>query len=97
MDSRDFNVICFLQLGRLLGVVKAAFPIAATGVDAGPRPDLHVVERAPAAVGVSRAQALPAGRVLLAGLHGHPGHLQGRSTASVCLLAWQAGETRSTR
>lgn len=45
-----------------------------------PRLDLHVVERAPAAVGVPRAQALPAGRVLLAGLHGHPGHLQRKQT-----------------
>jgi len=45
-----------------------------------PRLDLHVVERAPAAVGVPRAQALAAGRVLLAGLHGHPGHLPRKHT-----------------
>lgn len=49
----------------------------------GPRLDSHVVEGAPAAVGVPRAQALLARRVLLTGLHGHTGHLQGNHTHSV--------------
>lgn len=57
-----------------------------------PRLDLHVVERAPAAVGVSRAQALPAGRVLLAGLHGHPGHLQRKQTHGLSAPLRTAGK-----
>lgn len=54
-----------------------------------PWSDLRVVQCAPAAVRVPRAQALCTGRVLFTGLHGHTGHLQGQgtSTASAGLVA----------
>lgn len=86
MDLRNFSLICwgFFLRGRHLEALKAAF---ITGK--WPRLDLHVVEGAPATVGVPRAQALLAGGVLLTGLHGHPGHLQGKHTPSSVLLGLQ--------
>lgn len=72
MDLGNFSLTCFVW--EALG--------AALVTGAQPRLDLHVVQGAPAAVRVPRAQALLAGRVLLTGLHGHPGHLQGTHTHS---------------
>lgn len=91
--QRDFF---FASGGGSWGLRELLLPSLPLAWMRGPRPDLHVVERAPAAVGVSRAQALPAGRVLLAGLHGHPGHLQGRSTASARLSAQRDQEPKLT-
>ena len=41
-------------------------------------PNLHVVQGTPATVRVPRAQALPAGCILLTGFHGDPGDLAER-------------------
>lgn len=94
MDLRNVNPIHFCKdcMGGARWLWKLLLSPPPAAQTERPRLDSHVVERAPAAVGVSRAQALPAGRVLLAGLHGHPGHLRRKQTHGLSAPRHAAGK-----
>lgn len=76
---QHFAPLPVLPRGQVMGTGRA-------GAVTNPSRYSRVVKDTPSAVGVSRAQALAAGLVLAARLHGHPGELQEERGQPVRLL-----------